>query len=118
VHYDAPLDAGFYQESDLATLPAYPEGHLVHDLEHGYVIFWYNCAVLDETGCTQLKEDIQKVMSDNGGTKLIAFPWKTIDVPLVMTSWGKLQRFDTFNAAQASAFVKANRNHAPEPNAP
>ena len=118
VHYGSDFPAQFFQETDVESLPEYPEGYLVHNLEHGYVIFWYNCAVLDETGCNNLKDGIQKVMSDNGGTKLIAFPWKTIDVPLVITSWGKLQRFDTFNAAQASAFVKANRNHAPEPNAP
>ena len=118
VHYENELPTRFYQETDLASLPVYPEGHLVHNLEHGYVIFWYNCAVLDESGCTQLKDGIQKVMSEFGATKLIAFPWKSLEVPLVMTSWGKLQRFETFNMSQALAFVKANRNRAPEPNAP
>ena len=28
----------------MPNLPQYPEGYLVHNLEHGYVIFWYNCA--------------------------------------------------------------------------
>lgn len=46
------------------------------------------------------------------------YPWKSLEVPLAMTSWGRLQRFETFDAAQASAFIKANRNRAPEPNAP
>ncbi len=118
VHYDSELPARFYQEADLVTVPPYPEGHLVHNLEHGYVIFWYNCAVVDEAGCTQLKQQIQQVMDGFDGVKLIAFPWKSLDVPVVMTSWGRLQRFETFNPAQARAFVKANRNRAPEPNAP
>lgn len=117
-HYASELDARFYQETELASLAEYPEGSLVHNLEHGYVIFWYNCAVLDEAGCSQLKNGIQQVMDQFNGVKLIAFPWDSIDVPLVMTSWGKLLRFDQFNANSAEAFIKANLNHAPEPNAP
>lgn len=118
VHYGSDFPAQFFHETDLDSLPVYPEGYLVHNLEHGYVIFWYNCAVLDESGCTQLKDSIQDVMDEFDGTKLIAFPWKTIDVPLVMTSWGKLLRFETFNASDARAFINTNRNRAPEPNAP
>jgi len=118
VHYANDFPAQFYQETDVESLPEYPEGYLVHNLEHGYVIFWYNCAMLDEAGCTQLKDDIQQVMDEFDGFKVIAFPWKSLDVPLVMTSWGRLQRFENFNLSQARAFVKANRNRAPEPNAP
>lgn len=118
VHYASELDAKFYQEADLTSLSKYPEGSLVHNLEHGYVIFWYNCAVLDEAGCTQLKANIQQVMDEFDGVKLIAFPWRSLKVPVAMTSWGRLQRFETFNPTQASAFIKANRNKAPEPNAP
>ena len=118
VHYASELDAKFYQEEDLASLPKNPEGHLVHNLEHGYVIFWYNCAVLDEAGCTQVKDSIRQVMNGFDGVKLIAFPWKSLEVPLAMTSWGRLQRFESFNPSQARAFIKANRNRAPEPNAP
>jgi hypothetical protein len=118
VHYASELDAKFYQEADLTSLSEYPEGSLVHNLEHGYVIFWYNCAVLDEAGCTQLKANIQQVMDEFDGVKLIAFPWRSLKVPVAMTSWGRLQRFETFNPTQASAFIKANRNKAPEPNAP
>ena len=117
-HYAEDLPAGIYQEADLAGLPEHPEGLLVHSLEHGYVIFWYNCDLLDEGGCSELKEQIQGVMDQSDNFKVIAFPWKSIDAPLVMTSWGKLQRFASFNAAQAQQFVERNRNHAPEPNAP
>jgi hypothetical protein len=118
VHYAAELDAKFYEESDLVTLPQYPEGSLVHNLEHGYVIFWYNCAGLDQAGCDALKTNIRGVMSEFDGLKLIAFPWKSLDTPLVMTSWGRLQRFKTFDPTQVRDFIKANRNKSPEPNAP
>lgn len=117
-HYANNLPADFYHESDLARLPANPEGYLVHNLEHGYSIFWYNCELLEEAGCTELKGQIQAIMDEFNGFKLIAFPRATIDFPLVMTSWGRMQKFDAFSAANARQFIVSNRNRAPEPNAP
>lgn len=114
LHYADTLQAGFYESNDYQ----YPAGYLVHNLEHGYVIFWYNCDLLDEAGCAELKSQIRSVMDELGGVKMIAYPWNSIDVPVVMTSWGRLQRFETFDAEQAKAFYRANLNKAPEPNAP
>ena len=118
VHYENTLPAKFYQEEDLASLGQYPQGYLVHNLEHGHVIFWYSCSVLDETGCQQLKSQIQGVIDAFDGVKVLAFPWKTLDVPVVATSWGRLQRFESFDTDLAERFVRGNRNKAPEPNAP
>lgn len=118
VHYARELEARFYHENDVISLPAYPEGSLVHNLEHGYVVFWYNCALLDEAGCAGLKDSIQGVMDEFDGVKLIAFPWDSLETPAAMTSWGRIQRFEAFDATRARAFVKANRNRAPESNAP
>ena len=41
----------------------------------------------------------------------------SLDTPVAMTSWGRLQRFDSFDPQTAAAFIEANRNKAPEPNA-
>lgn len=116
-HFDTDFSEHFYQESEIATLPAHPEGYLVHSLEHGYVIFWYNCQV-SGTDCTELKQTIQTVMDKTGNTKLIAFPWADMDVPLAMTSWGRILNFTQPDAKQMTQFVERNRYHAPEPNAP
>ena len=116
-HYDTDYSEKFYKESDLANLPKYPEGYLVHSLEHGYVIFWYNCQVAG-TDCVALKKTIQDVMDKTGGDKLIAFPWSTMDVPLAMTSWGRILNFTTPDPVVMEKFVKTNRYQAPEPNAP
>jgi hypothetical protein len=113
-HYAEELEAGFYDLNDYK----FPAGYLVHNLEHGYVIFWYNCDLLDESACAELKAQIRAVMDELGGAKMIAYPWPALDVPLAMTSWGRLQKFDDFNAEQASSFYRANLNKAPEPNAP
>jgi hypothetical protein len=116
-HYADDFSEKFYQESDLTTLPKYPEGYLVHSLEHGYVIFWYNCQIAG-TDCSALKKTIQDVMDATGKTKLIAFPWSTMDVPLAMTSWGRILNFTTPDPVVMKQFVETNRYQAPEPNAP
>jgi hypothetical protein len=113
-HYAQEVRAGFFDDNNYQ----FPAGYLVHNLEHGYVIFWYNCDLLDETGCSTLKEQIKTTMDDLGGAKLIAYPWPSLDVPLVMTSWGRLQRFEIFDAEQAKVFYRSNLNKAPEPDAP
>lgn len=114
LHYASEANAGFYDEG----IYEYPAGYLVHNLEHGYVIFWYNCELLDAAGCSDLKLQIRSVMDELGGVKMIAYPWSSIDVPVAMTSWGRIQEFETFDAEQAKAFYNANLNRAPEPNAP
>lgn len=116
-HFDDDYPAKFFQESDLAALEPHPEGYLVHSLEHGYVIFWYNCQVAG-TDCPSLKQTIQNVMDETGNTKLIAFPWADMDVPLAMTSWGRILKFPKADSVKMKQFVERNRYHAPEPNAP
>jgi hypothetical protein len=117
-HYAEEYEAGFYEENSPEAQAPYPEGYIGHNLEHGYVIYWYNCGLLDSNECTELKGQIRESMADNGHTKLIAFPRSSMDVPVAVTSWGQLLKMDDFNASQAKKFVSTNRNRAPEPNAP
>jgi hypothetical protein len=117
-HYGQEYDAGFYDENSSEAQADYPEGYLGHNLEHGYVIFWYNCALLDDAGCETLKTQVQGVMDKYDNFKVIAFPTDSTDVPLAIVSWGQLLELEEFDANSASQFVKVNRNRAPEPNAP
>lgn len=117
-HYGIPLQAGFYGEGDPITQIPYPEGYILHNLEHGYVVLWYNCELLDEPSCTQLKSQIQTVIDDFRGVKLIGFPRAEMDFPLALTSWGQLQTFTRFEEELAKDFIRTNRYQAPEPNAP
>jgi hypothetical protein len=116
-HYPETLPTQFYKESDLVSLPQNPIGYLVHNLEHGYVIFWYNCQVYQGI-CDDLMQKIQQVMSQFGGVKVVAFPWHTIKVPLAMTSWGRLLRLSTPDQTLMTQFVQTYRFQAPEPDAP
>lgn len=117
-HYSTPLTAGFYDEEALQTYAPYPEGYLVHSLEHGYVIFWYNCAVLIDQPCDDLKDQIKDVMGEAANFKVIGFPWPSIEVPVVMTTWGRTLTMERFEPEQALQFVQNYRGVAPEPLAP
>jgi len=117
-HYPSEYNAGFYQETDISGLAPFHEGFLVHNLEHGYVILWYNCAILASSDCATMKDGMRGVMDQFDGLKLIAFPRASLTVPLVMTSWGQLQRFQTFDSVAVADFIRRNRNRAPEPDAP
>lgn len=113
-HYPQEAQAGFYDTG----IYQYPAGYLLHNLEHGYVIFWYNCASLSESACSELKSQIKTVMDEVNNVKVIGYPSDSIDVPIAMTSWGRLQKLVSFDAAQARAFYNTNLNRSPEPNAP
>jgi hypothetical protein len=93
-------------------------GYAVHSLEHGYIIFWYNCDALAQAECDGLKTELRAYLDGSLNSKLIAYPWQETAVPLVLTSWGYLLEMPEFNARQASSFINANRLRAPEPNAP
>ena len=52
-----------------------------------------------------------------GSTKLIAFPWHKLTVPLAMSTWGQVMYFPTLDENLMQQFVLKNRYQAPEPNA-
>jgi hypothetical protein len=116
-HYDQPVDAGFY---DIAP----PDEQLVHNLEHGYIIVYYNCTGLGETECSNLKEEIRQSMSQAGVSsntrtpKLIAAPRPTMENRITFTSWGRIYRADGFDRDDYGLYVDQNRDKAPEPFAP
>lgn len=116
-HYDVPAAAGFYTEA--------PEDeHLVHSLEHGYVIIWYNCDDLTSEECEQLQDDIHFAMEQAGNSpltdtpKLIAVPRPGMDALIALTTWGRLDKFDAFDDKRIVNFIHDFRDKAPEPNVP
>ncbi len=117
MHYAGTLKPGFYDEDAWGKVD-YPEGYLAHNLEHGYVIFWYDCSRLSRAACDELKQTIQEVMRSRPETKLIAFPYPGLEAPLVLTSWGRRLVLEKPDRQAMEAFVAANYNKAPEPNAP
>ena len=71
----APLSKKFYADSDRPPVP-----NLVHNLEHGYTILWYNEETMKKQDQVDLIEKISKAkLPDSSNGKFIAAPFKTSD---------------------------------------
>jgi hypothetical protein len=117
-HYANTLPAGFYdQNSQVVISQPSAIGNLVHNLEHGYVIFWYNCRILEDE-CEAVKTSLRMLFEDVDMLKVIGFPLPSTDFPVVATSWGRILEMDAYDADLAAEFIQRNRNRAPESNAP
>jgi hypothetical protein len=123
-HYGAPapFERGFYTERDR---PAIEE--LVHNLEHGYVIVWYDPAVSDDDQ-KEIQGVVTKLRTDNATAKIIASPWddaygalpdgKTVALSHWGVKNGSRQLCGAVSGEAINAFVKAHPpTDSPEPNA-
>jgi hypothetical protein len=118
-HYATPAQAGFYDQA-----PA--DEYLVHSMEHGYVIIWYNCDKYTAGTCDQLKAQIKDAMGSAGvsaitGTlKLIAVPRPGQKTVIALSSWGHIDTPETFSRQEILNFIRAYRDgaYAPEPSLP
>jgi len=112
------------------------DGHLVHSLEHGYVIVSYNCsgenpksdpsadgrnpkqgtesAEMDKS-CLDLVDKLKgRVQKDSW--KLILVPRSNLDTNFSLTAWTRIDKFDTkeANMERVNNFIDSLRNHGPE----
>ena len=118
-HYDTPAAAGFYDQA-----PA--DEYLVHSMEHGYVIIWYNCDQYKDGTCDQLKAKIKDAMGAAGvsaitGTlKLIATPRAGQKTMIALSAWGHIDAPAGFSKQDILDFIRGYRDgaNAPEPSLP
>lgn len=115
--------AGTVRESFYDVAP--PDENLVHNLEHGYVILWYNCSTLDDAQCTTLKTQVKGLLERASSLALTANVKKLIAVPrnsqktlLALTSWGRLYELTAFDETRMLEFISDFRQQAPEGSAP
>ena len=102
-HYAQPQDAGVY-----ITPPA--DGHLVHSLEHGAIILWYNPKLLTQDQITTLKN----IFNNISLSKTIMTPRDSLDIPVALSSWGRILKMQTIDKKQITAFFKTNYDRGPE----
>ncbi len=104
-HYIKWITRGIYDKPQV-------DGNLVHSLEHGAVIVSYKSDLS--------KEDVEKIKSVFGSTsvsKKIMVPRDNLDVPIALTSWGrllKLQIIDATSEAKIKEFMETNKDRGPE----
>lgn len=103
-HYPVTAHAGVYDKAP-------SDGYLVHSLEHGTVILWYR-----EDLAKGEVEKLKGIFNKMGG-KTIMTPRKGMDVPVGVTSWGRILKLKEIDEKKILEFYEANYNRAPE-NAP
>ena len=109
-HYEvwAPFGKTFYTDGDRPAV-----SNLVHNLEHGYTILWYNEAIAGSQEKVDLIERISKAkLPDSAAGKFIAAPFKSTDG----AAWpaGKNIAFSHWGAGDATT-AQGHRQFCAEP---
>ena len=121
-----PATSGPHWETTPASWGAYstplPESQIIHNLEHGGIVIWYDPDLLDEAQVGELRSYVEgQVATGIGGRfKFILTPWggdEDLGGALALTAWRHLRTLDEFDMDAVRAFADANYlRHAPEPN--
>ncbi len=109
-HYSEWAAFGVY-ESPL------PRGNWVHDLEHGAIVYTYNCP----SGCAEdvaaAKAMLQKLPPDPGcgaQRRVLLIPDPKLDVTWAASSWGFTLRSDCFDESSMITFFAKHVGRGPE----
>ena len=107
-----------YQAYDMPV----PRGYYVHDLEHGAIVFLYNCG---HAGCPDivaaLRAAADAIPSDpicdaDAGVRVRAVitPDPLLDVPVAAAAWGWTYKAQCVDLAALTAFAREHYGHGPE----
>jgi len=100
-HYAQPANWGVYQEE-------LPDETLIHNLEHGGI--WISYKDVDQ----ETKSSIEAIGKRYPGSVVVT-PRSANDAKVVLASWGRLEKLESFDETRIVDFIKANKNKSPEP---
>jgi hypothetical protein len=105
---DSPGPWGVY-----ATLQ--PQERMIHNLEHGGIVIWYQPALLSAEDVATLTAFVQQQVTTEQ-FKVILTPWGGADFghPIAVTAWRWLLYLDTADLDQVRTFLGAHYGDAPE----
>jgi hypothetical protein len=104
-HFPDPTEPGFY-----TVRPAF--GYLVHSLEHGSVVIYYDPSKLTKEAEASLKAFIKSQKGPEFG--VIAVPDPDFKYPLILTAWNKKLELDKYDPLVVRAFLAEYLGHGPE----
>ncbi len=119
VNYDAaPPSSGNHDADPLPDafhfyerIPNLRIERAVHNLEHGFIIGWYDSKLPDDQVAAL------RTASETAGNRFIAVPWERSDFPdskhFVLTAWDRTQRCATVSEAAIKEFVATYANPDP-----
>ncbi len=115
-HNPTPLPVGakkFYSREENP-----PPERAVHNLEHGYIVVWYDSKVSDQ------QIELLQQAADGAEGKFLVVPWTRADFAgdkhIVLTSWGIKQECTDVSGAAMKSFQDnygGQKSKAPEKNA-
>ena len=113
-HWNGPADWGVYSTPQV-------EAQLIHNLEHGGIVIWYDPAALDADSIDALSQYVNRQTASglSGRFKFIVSPWGGQDplgAPIVATAWRYLLELATADTDAIDAFARDHYGRSPEPN--
>ena len=100
-HASSAAACGIYRE-------AVPDVNLVHDLEHGVVVIYYN----PETAA-EVRGDLENFARD-AGSHVIVVPREGMANPITLTAWTHLLRLPAYDRPAIAAFYGEYAQRGPE----
>jgi len=95
---------------------AQPQERVIHNMEHGGIVIWYQPALLSAEDVATLTAFVQQQVTTEQ-YKVILTPWSGADFghPVAVTAWHWLLYLDTADLDQVRSFIGAHYGDAPEP---
>ncbi|MBD1913993.1 MULTISPECIES: DUF3105 domain-containing protein [unclassified Leptolyngbya] len=85
---------------------------LVHNLEHGGIVISYNPAQVGWWTLRRLRGQIRNLSQVN--PRLVLTPREDLDAAIALTSWGYLEKLDSYDPDAIEAFYDAHIGRGPE----
>lgn len=110
-HWNTPASWGVYGAANPAI-----ESQVIHNLEHGGVVIWYQAAQLDGASIEALETYVRQ-QNQTSQYKVIVSPWTGADFgqPIAVTAWNWLLYLETADIDAIREFLSAHYGDAPEP---
>lgn len=106
-HYGDWVRAGFYNQTP-------PLGNLVHSLEHGHVVVYYDPAAMTAADRRALEALAANHTSRWESVVVAPNPNENPAAPYVLTAWQVRLRLDEYDPERVDAFLDAFRGKGPE----
>jgi Protein of unknown function (DUF3105) len=95
---------------------AQPQERLLHNLEHGGIVIWYQTSKTTAADLTALTTFVQQQVTTEQ-FKVILAPWSGADFghPIAATAWDWLLYLDSADTDALRTFIGAHYEQSPEP---
>jgi len=106
-HYNGATEGGFYTETQ-------PPGNIVHGLEHGAVVIYYDESAIDEETRTSLREFAATHTGTWRSVIVVPNPSDDPESDYVLTAWRHRLYMDSYDARTVHAFLSEFLGRGPE----